>query len=339
MKTITYRTTSRVTVCCLGTSANVLRPEDKQEQLSKAFQDADIILDMAASVPVARHLVHAITSTARRVSLFLNPRGTDLVCLAEGKGRGLTLDCLEVQYYRAVLRDSALDRHLEPNDSRLRYARSCRDVSFVMPSQGALMHGAIGAQAVRSVRKIDEPTAKVWRTDPETCVVTLVEIPLHPVFRATIGDWTLIVDEWMLSHLAELRSGRLPNETGGVLLGSYDFERKTVYVVETIHSPPDSVEWPELYIRGSEGLAEQVTAAALRSSNQLEYIGEWHSHPDSCSIDPSAEDMKVFSWMTDRMTAAGLPALMAIIGQHRSSSWFLDRIETDFSWNHHQQID
>ena len=32
----------------------------------------------------------------------MNPRGTDLVLLAEDVGRSFPLDCLEMQYYRAI---------------------------------------------------------------------------------------------------------------------------------------------------------------------------------------------------------------------------------------------
>jgi proteasome lid subunit RPN8/RPN11 len=66
--------------------------------------------------------------------------------------------------------------------------------------------------------------------------------------------------------------------------------------------------------------------------SQLEYVGEWHSHPDGCSCLPSDDDGKVFMWMTDRMSAAGLPALMTIIGEYDSSMWFLGKMETDRGW-------
>ena len=40
----------------------------------------------------------------------------------------------------------------------------------------------------------------------------------------------------------------------------------TIHVVDTILSPPDSKEWPTLYIRGSEGLLKQVNALLSRLS-------------------------------------------------------------------------
>ena len=74
---------------------------------------SDAILDMSTSVSVARMLARDTESTARRISLFLTPSGRDLVLLAEDKERGITLDALEMQYYRAVLNDRRLSGHLD----------------------------------------------------------------------------------------------------------------------------------------------------------------------------------------------------------------------------------
>ena len=65
--------------------ANVLHPGGKAGELEAAYQDADLILDMAASIPVSRHLVHDVSSSARRASLFLNPSGKALTLARRGR--------------------------------------------------------------------------------------------------------------------------------------------------------------------------------------------------------------------------------------------------------------
>src|SRR5690606_15628892 len=45
--------------------------------LVTALETSDLILDMSASVAVGRHLARNVSSPARRMSLFLNPDGTD----------------------------------------------------------------------------------------------------------------------------------------------------------------------------------------------------------------------------------------------------------------------
>ena len=67
-------------------------------------------------------------------------------------------------------------------------------------------------------------------------------------------------------------------------------------------------------------------------AGELEYIGEWHSHPDGCECLPSSDDLNLFANITDRMTAAGYPALMAIVCQEGHSSWFLGTMAEDSGW-------
>ena len=54
------------------------------------------------------------------------------------------------------------------------------------------------------------------------------------------------------------RRHRLPNETGGVLLGEVDNVRRVVYVAAVLPSPADSIEWPTAYVRGAKGLRERI---------------------------------------------------------------------------------
>ena len=59
-----------------------------------ALGETSLILDMSASVTVARHLALKAESSARRASLFLTPTGEDLL-LAEDKERTVPLDSLD----------------------------------------------------------------------------------------------------------------------------------------------------------------------------------------------------------------------------------------------------
>jgi len=313
--------------------ANVLYPGEYSERLLKAFKSADLILDMAASVPVSRYLVHELKPTARMISLFLNPRGSDLVVLAEDQNRHIPLDCLEVQYYRSLTRTEDLRTHLSLRPGQLRYSQSCRDVSSIMPNDLVSLHSAIGSRAVRDISQIEEPQIRIWRADPSTFNVSSVTIPVSPISVKQIGEWTLVLDDELLTRLATLRTSRLPNETGGVLIGNVDLRRRIIYVVDSIPSPPDSCEWPTLYIRGCAGLPEKVEQIGQITNGQLMYIGEWHSHPDGCSCLPSNDDLQVFSWLTENLSLDSLPALMAIVGGGGETMWFLGKMVKKGGWS------
>lgn len=312
--------------------ADILQPADRQETIQNALSEAEIVLDMAASIPVTRHLVHGVNSPARRAAVFLNPRGTDLVLLTEDKDRGIPLDCLEMQYYRAIATNPEFEHHLLPPEGRLRYARSCRDVTATLPNHLVTLHAAIATKALRQAIDADTASIRIWQANTETGAVRTYQCKGSPVHRGAFGDWTLVLDHHVIAQLTRLRLSKLPNETGGVLIGSYDLTRKIVYVVDTIPSPPDSEEWPTLYIRGNAGLLAQVEHVRHTTDEQLEYIGEWHSHPDGYPCAPSDDDLRVFSWLTENLADAGLPALMSIAGEGDVTAWFFGEMQRTGGW-------
>lgn len=306
--------------------ADVLAPGENRAEVEETLRSAEVILDLAASVPVARHLTHAVDSTARRLSLFLNPRGTALVLLAEDADRTTQLDSLEMQYYRAVLHKTALRDHLAPSQGEVRYARACRDVSSRLPGDQVALFAALGSSQVRWALARAEPRALIWTLDRETSQVRRTVVDVRPSVTHQAQGWTIVTDAGLLDHVQELRQARLPNETGGVLLGSFDLDRRVVYVADTIPSPPDSVEWPTVYIRGHAGLEQTVRSAEERTRQMLEYVGEWHAHPPGHACTLSPYDDQALTWLADATAREGLPGLMLIVGDPEQVGWHLREV-------------
>jgi integrative and conjugative element protein (TIGR02256 family) len=306
-------------------AADVLRPGIESDRLAKSLDASDVIADFSASISVARHLARDVTANARRISAFLNPSGTDLVVLAEDSIRAIPLDCLEMQYYRGIVRRPELSHHLAKPSRQTRYARSCRDLTATISEELISLHASISSRALRHALNTESATAYIWRADD---AMSVERLDLNPAQVAEIpmGDWRLCVDQQLLATIAEIRAEKLPNETGGVLLGSFDLKRRIAYVADTIPSPPDSVERPMAYIRGCQGLLEAVHEIEGKTGGMLQYVGEWHSHPDGFSLDPSKDDRDEFAWLASYMRADGLVPLMLIAGD-QSWAWFLERIE------------
>ena len=304
---------------------NVLSPGRRTQELSNSLAKADVILDMSASVGVARMLAQDCNSTARRISLFLSPSGQDLVLLAEDKERNTTVDSLEMQYYRAVLNDPCLTRHLIRPAGRYRYAQSCRDITSRLPQHLVALHASTGGRAVRDAAPCADAQITIWRTN-EDGVAKPITVPPAPVVRKSTNNWTIVTDKGLIETLSSLRQSKLPNETGGVLLGSFDMERRIVYIVDALPSPPDSEEWPTLYIRGCEGLSEKITELDEKVDGMIEYVGEWHSHPDGAGTTPSEDDQKVFAWLEELRQADGYPATMVIVEEPGNTEFYVERI-------------
>lgn len=300
---------------------------DSTPNLKGTLNSADMIVDASASISVARSLCYDYPSNAKKISLFLNPTGTDLVALFEGTDRKITLDMTEMQYYRGILHNPLLQTHLQMKREKIRYASSCRDISGTVSQDLIALHAALAAKAIQVASQILDPFIWIWQFDQNQTAINKIEIPVENEIRLSIGEWTLVTDEGFLKTIFAARSGSLPSETGGVLVGSYDMPRKTVYVVDTILSPPDSVEWPTVYIRGCQGLTNKLNTIISTTAGQLEYIGEWHSHPDQTPISPSSLDVAAFQKLAQIMNANGIPPLMLIAGENNEYNFFLETIE------------
>ena len=302
--------------------ANVLYPGNKTGALEAAYQDADVILDMAASIPVSRHLVYDIKSDSRRVSLFLNPSGKALTLLAEDARRDIQLDSLEMQFYRAIVRDPSLCSLLE-NPDQNRIGQTCRDLSAEISQYDVAMHGGMGSRSVRQLSGCDRARIRTWLSDEHDNYALVMDIEPGVPFKLTKEGWTIVLDTELLDTLARMRESRLPNETGGVLVGSRDRSRKILYVVDALPSPPDSEELKTSYIRGTKGLSEEVERIVRITGSNLDYIGEWHSHPDEHSVEPSTNDQKLLNWIRAGIEKAGETRLMCIIGEGKQLGVYL----------------
>lgn len=254
-----------------GIVTDILKPTEP-EKTKNAFDQAEIILDTSTSIAIVRHLVHDVDSPARRISMFLNPSGTDVVILAEDEKREIPLDLLEMQYYRHLINEPSLRHHLQQNQERIRYANSCRDVSTTIPQDLVALHAAICSQALPKIATAEDAASSIWQADVDEMTVQRHSFPIARPIKFKIGEWLLCTDEWLIDKIYKARAEKLPNETGGILIGSYDMQRKIVYIADTVLSPPDSQEWPTVYIRGFRGLKQKLDHYFLYSSGRGIYF-------------------------------------------------------------------
>lgn len=283
------------------------------------------VIDLSASVAVGRYIAQDSSVSARRMSLFLNPAGSDLVLLAESADRGYRLDCLEMDYYRALLQHPTLHNHLFAADLRHRYSYACRDISSRLPQDRVALFAAIGANAARLALESPKPSIQLWQAT-EAFTVSNIQIEPTPYTWQTVGDWTLCIADSVKACLIKQRQEYLPNETGGILIGTFDMRQKLLYIIDTLPSPPDSHVTPSTYQRGIEGVKPALAQIRQRTLGHLEYVGEWHSHPDGCSLKPSTSDQELFSWQRVTAQTEGVPPCMAIVGEHRQVAWYVDTL-------------
>ena len=295
------------------TCANVLQTSDVA---ISNFKNAKLIVDASASVPVARWLSDLSDISAPRLSTFFNPAGQDVVLLAEDPSRKITLSALEAQYYRAILTNSSLADHLTTKGNGYQYAGSCRSVSFKMPEhQVSMLTGAIAGD-VRLHLDNANATIVIWSGKLEG--LKREAIPVYPVTHHLVDEWEIIIDQGLVESAVNLRNLALPNETGGILLGTIDIPRKQICLIQIVPAPADSDSSPAGFDRGVKNLKQIVEDANKKTAGQVEYIGEWHSHPTGVAPTPSTTDVKQLYWLGRERIVEELPAVMMIIGDNQS---------------------
>lgn len=289
-----------------------------EDWLKEKLTNSKVIIDTSTSIAVARTLARDYNEAIKtpRISSFLNPDGTDLVVLAEDKRRKFRLDFLEMQYYRCLFQEESLHDHLKYDDSlKVRYNRnSCREITNRINQTDVALNASICTKALKSIIENGTPKISIWRTDKTTFEVRKYSFEPTRWIRKDVNEWKMYFDLWLLDQMKAFRYSKLPNETGGILIGSYDFQRKIIYVCDSLFAPPDSKENRSTFERGVEGLLAEYNKYLKVVDNQLCYLGEWHSHPKGYSTIPSYDDINLYDYLHRMMSRQGSLAIMGILG-------------------------
>lgn len=288
---------------------NVLRPFDPAS-VEGAMSAADLILDFSASVPVSRWASDH-PSPARRACAFFTPDGKSAVVMIEDADRSCTLRDLEAAYLREILQNEELKDHLGPV-GRMRYTGACRALTNTIPASSVqILAGLISEEIARG---LDSPgaTLRVWSR--HECGMKAVDIA-GAAIKTSLGDWTVSIPLSLRLDLQLRRSRRLPDETGGPLMGFFDRHKQRIDAVFALDPPEDSVGTPSTFLRGISKLRSELEKASARAGNQVRYIGEWHSHPTGHSARPSVTDLDQIAQLAKIMECDGLPAISVIVSE------------------------
>jgi len=279
--------------------------------ISSAMAAADLIVDATASIGAARRISDH-EGPARRISTFFNPSGAAAVLLAEPADRALTLRDLEAQYYRLVLETGSLKSHLDRSVETFAYTGGCRAISNRFPQSNVSV--LAGLVAMKLGDAVDQPEAvlAVWTLDSNG-EVTLDTAPPDQVTRYLgKNDWKITTDAGFVRQILAMRKEKLPVETGGMLFGVVDVPARSICLVHAAAAPDDSIESIGGFERGVRGVGEYIDRIRRRTSGQVRYVGEWHSHPPGASGQPSPRDIRQIDWLAAVMEMDSAPALMVI---------------------------
>ena len=297
-------------VVAQSVAANLFADGEDGAAISAALAEADLIVDASASVLVPRLLSdHKVL--ARRLSTFFNPSGEAVVLLAEPAGRALTLRDLEAQYLALVLHTDRLAGHLGESADAIAYTGACRAITNRIPQSRVSVLAGLAAAAVGNAADGTEAIISVW-TLASDGQVALDSTPAKPVSHYQAYGWRITLDAGFTARILEMREARLPAETGGMLFGVVDIPAKSIHLIHAAPAPPDSRERPGEFVRGTAGVEALMKEIGRKTAGQVRYVGEWHSHPQNASVQPSPVDARQIDWLAALMGMDSMPALMLI---------------------------
>lgn len=100
--------------------------------------------------------------------------------------------------------------------------------------------------------------------------------------------FSLDVDKTLLIKLHKEGMQYYPSEFGGLLVGHYAEDKKTVFIKDTI-LPQDFNTSKMSFKRGVKGMKQKLEEYYSQNPSLI-YIGEWHTHPNGKPL-PSKMDM------------------------------------------------
>jgi [CysO sulfur-carrier protein]-S-L-cysteine hydrolase len=115
----------------------------------------------------------------------------------------------------------------------------------------------------------------------------------------------------LIDKICQIGLEHYPKEFGGILIGAYSEDRKTV-LIKQILLPEKYKSSKYSFERGSEGFKEKLISLYNLDEPQV-YIGEWHTHPNSSTY-PSNTDIAAFKEIVKYDDVNICNPIMLIIG-------------------------
>lgn len=113
----------------------------------------------------------------------------------------------------------------------------------------------------------------------------------------------------ILAHCNEF----YPKECGGVLVGSYDKDLKNSFVKD-IYFSKKSKFWMFNFLRESQETNKYLKQLWGKSSSEVYFVGEWHSHPNGNSMPSSRDDKTLFKIAKSKTCQCSRPILLILSG-------------------------
>jgi integrative and conjugative element protein (TIGR02256 family) len=110
---------------------------------------------------------------------------------------------------------------------------------------------------------------------------------------------------------------RYPHETGGILIGSV--EADWLNVTHVVGPGLQAHHGLRRFVRDGDYAQQELDARYIASEGQLDYVGEWHSHP--LPSGPSPQDRTSLIWISMNAAYQQEHPVLILCQRARSKQW------------------
>jgi hypothetical protein len=286
------------------------------DEQRRIVESVDCLVDCSASLGVQARLGDFMSANKPTISGFQIDGGRGTVLLYSPNAQCVEPAMLEAVLITKLHELPVITRWLEEHGTRVELGGGCSAISSIIPS--SVVKLGAGWLADRMLRMIESgnwpknPFIEVLEYDISRGDVRTRKINVNIPFTVVACGWKVFTTACTLAEIKEHAESALPNESGGVMIGRLDRQRKVAYITEAWKAPKDSSSTRTGFSRGLAGLKSKTAMLEKDTNEYLSYVGEWHSHPPRSGSALSSVDSKTAKRMAAELSNDRVPAVCLI---------------------------
>ncbi|MDD3490245.1 MAG: ThiF family adenylyltransferase [Paludibacter sp.] len=216
---------------------------------------------------------------------------------SEGNNRNPRLDDLNVALIDSAIDNQLISDWLQDYKSKsengnfefeeINIGVSCNSNTLRLADDIISLHTACFSIALKKLKDYQGGFIQITNIDTSAKNSITTEIlnieEFHNLRFANDSNWRLRIRGEVVNEIKKDLISNIPNETGGLLIGKIDSKRKVIYVTRFTKAPSDSIKKPYFFTRGTNNVPEEIEFIRDKTGNLIDYVGEWHSHPNGSS--------------------------------------------------------
>lgn len=310
-----------------------VRADDRSafQVLLEPIERRTLVVDCSASPAVFNAIVHS-EQTCRFVRCELAHEGQLGLLLAEGPSRNPRLDDVRAMLFDLAIGIEPLSSWLQAHQQRIAEDPTFEEIdiglgcsSDTLPLADDLVsfHSAAFARALHDFHDATVGLLQInsWNLSRGSALADVLAVEAFAFSHAANDPaWTIRISSPAKISMSDERKKAKKVETGGLLFGRIDVLKRTLHVTRAVPPPPDSQGSQYAFHRGIEDVPELVERITRLTGGQINYVGEWHTHPRGRPI-PSPTDLQAVNEIRSNLDRVGRPTHIIIVAPKGLASW------------------